>query len=688
MSHSFMSHNASVLRHDNVSLMKSNRIAAAGMPSPSEAGSQPGSPAHSLRSGSGSKRSSIQDSEHSCGPAEIDRRGSHSSAGVRRSRTRGSHTGSAVAADSSRRTSHISATGRRSSGVHDLHTGSHTAAHLRTSGAPAASDSQQQLAAGSEPAATDEVSWALNDAAIPDAIVFQPLQHAQQQPDADALQQAGPTDPGDAAIAASASVDDTGNTAGEPAESLLMSPADPVRSDAGAAADNLQPAAEAEQNGAGDSCQLDGGAAAEPAEAGAAADMLHANVAEQREHAAASDDATEMRALAADDTALKSAEALDADNPAAIAAADDAEEQSGLLPYSPPEAASIPAEDQTVPDSCSTAAIELVMLPAAKYMQSTAAEAAATTVLAAACTVSEGSADAGLGAGDSDADELLTPDDSEAPAADAVATAADARDAQAMCQLPAEAVNGSHTSSAASGVLFSGAHAVAAAFGTASDCLLSSGIEGDAGQASGVTDPVPAIDEFWAAGQQSAEGHHGYGTSGSNSSSSIGDGGSVNDPVLASHDTSADSSIVDAAEPITEAEGFTTVPFEHTTAVADDEALPDKHGGEVASNMAQLTGVAAAAAVGAEPSADGEQGCAQTAPDYEAHSSASDAAMSEAASDGAADAAAASTVDDQDAEGTLEAPDMHVLNVESEPAEPQRRDAPAAYDTDSSWDDY
>ena len=501
-------------------------------------------------------------------------------------------------------------------------------------------------------------------------------------------------DLGDIASAAPASVDNSGDTAGDPAGSQPINPADPVWSNTGASEDSGQAAAEAVQSGAGDSWQLDGGAAAEHAEAAAADGVMCANsavAADQRAFAAASCDAEEMQAPPAAGTAAESAEALDADNPdnpaAATTPADDAEEQSQLLPSSPPEADSIPAADQTAPDECSTAAIELVMLPAAELdsgaqMQSTVAEAAVTNMLEPASTACEGSAAAGPGAPD------LFPDESGAAAADAGAADADAREAQATYQLPAEAVDDLHTSGAANSLLYGGARAVAAACETVGDSLPSNRNESIAGQTSTATDPVQAVNSIWAAEQHSAEGNPDYGTSGSSSSSSVADGGSGDDPVLASHDTSADGSVVDAAALAIDADGLASESFEHTAAVAEDEALPDEHGGEVASNMAQLQGVAAAAAVGAEPSADGEWGCAETAPDYEAHSSASDAARSEAESGGAADTAAAGTVDNQDAEGTLEAPDVHVVDVQSEPAEPQRRDAPAAYDTDSSWDDY
>jgi hypothetical protein len=534
------------------------------------------------------------------------------------------------------------------------------------------------------------VSWALNDAAIPDTSVFKPLQHAQQQPDADAMQQA--TDSHDIASAVSIFIDNSGDGAGHPAESQPLNPADPVWSNTGASEDSVQAAAEAVQSGAGDSWQLNGGAAAELAGAAAADDVMCANsavAAGPRASAAASCDAEEIQAPAAAGTAAESEEALDADNLAAARTpADDAEEQSRMLPSSPPEAAIIPTADQTAADECSTAATELVMLPAAEldsgeHMQSMVAEAAVTNMLESASTAFEGSAAAGPGGSD------FSPEESEAPAAHASTADAYTREAQATYQLPAEAVDDLPASGAANSLLYGGAHAVAAAYKTGSDSLPSGGTEGIAGQASVVTDPVQAISEVWAAGRHSAEGDHDYGTSSSiSSSSSMGDGGSVDDPVLASHDTSADGSVVDAAALAIDADGLASESFEHTAAVAKDEALPDEHGGEVASNMAQLPGVAAAAAVGAEPSADGEWGCAETAPDYEAHSSASDAATSEAESGGAADTAAAGTVDNQDAEGTLEAPDVHVLDVQSEPVEPQRRDAPAAYDTDSSWDDY
>ena len=327
--------------------------------------------------------------------------------------------------------------------MQDLHVGSHAAANRRTSGAPAARDSQQQLANGSEPAATDEVSWALNDAAIPDTTVFQPLQHAQQQLDAVTMQQqhAGPTESGHAAIAASASASDAGEAAGEPATSQLM--------DTSASGNDVQAAAEAMHTGAGDSWQLDGGPVAELAEAAAADDMLCANsavAADQRASAAASSDAQEMQAPAADGPTAESAEALDADKSAAArTTADDAGEQSGLLPSSPP-AAGAPAADQAAPDECSTAAVELAILPAAEldtgeHTQPTVAGAAATNMLESASTASEGSAATGQGGVDPGAEELVLLDESGEPAVDAGAVEADARDVQATGQLPAEVLH-------------------------------------------------------------------------------------------------------------------------------------------------------------------------------------------------------------------------------------------------------
>lgn len=498
------------------------------------------------------------------------------------------------------------------------------------------------------------------------------------------MQQA--TELGDIAIAASISMDNSGDIAGDPAERQPINPADRTWSNTGASEDSVQAAAEAVQNGAGDSWQLDAGAAAELAEAAAADDVMCANsavAADQRAFAAASCDAEQMQAPVAAGTAAESAEAPDADNPAAARTpADDAEEQSRILSSSPPEAASISAADQTEPDDCSTAAVELVMLPAAEldsgaHMQSMVAEAAVTDMLESASTAFEDSAAAGLGGSN------FSPEESGAPAADA-----DTREVQ-TAQLPAEGRDELPASGAADSLLYGGAHAVAAAYETASDSLLSNPNESVAGETSMATDPVQAINDVSAAEQHPAEGDRDYGTSGSVSSSSMGDGGSADDPVLASHNTSADGSVVSAAAPSNDADGPAVVSFQHTTAVTEDEALRDEHGGEVAAgNMVQLSGVAAAAAVGAAPSADGKQGWAEPAPDYGAHSSASDTVTSEAGSGGAADTATASTVIDQDVEGTLEVPDMDVLNLHSEPAEPQRQDAPAAYDTDSSWDDY
>ena len=576
--------------------------------------------------------------------------------------------------------------------MQDSQTDSHAAAHRRTSGAPAASVSQQQPAGGVEPAAADEVCWALNDAAIPDTTVFQPLQHAQQQPDADAPQQAGPTKPDDVSGAAPAFVDASGDTAGSPAASQLLTVADPVPSSAGAFAGSVQAHAEAARSGTGDSWQLDGGAAAGLAEAAAAGDMLCAKPAEAADlcaFGAASGDAQEVQAPA-DVTAAESTEALDADSPAAATmAAGDAEVQSGLVQASPPQASHSPAADQNVPDACSTAAIELVMLPAAEFgtdaqMRSTVAETATMTALEAASTASEGSA----------AVDLLAHDESGAPAADASAADADIRDVQASYQLPAEAMHGLYASDSANITTYGGDPAAATIRGIAGGSIPSDEAEGVAGLAGMATDPAQAIDEVQAAAQHSAEGYPGYGTSGSISSSSSsgsirGGGGSVNDPVLISHETSANGSVMDAAAPAIEAEGLAKASSEHTTAVVEDEAYLDEHGGKVsAGNLAQLSGVAAAAALSAEPSADGEQGCTDPVTDCEHTAQHQTLRRLVAESGRTADVAAASTIDDQDGEDTLEVPDMHVLSADSQPAEPQRHDAPAAYDTDSSWDDY
>jgi hypothetical protein len=270
----------------------------------------------------------LHHSGDSCNTAESRSRAPCASDGVRQSKTEDIQSGGGAAA-SRRHTSYSSATGRRSS-MPDSHMAGQAEAICRGSHAVAPGGSRDQPVDADEPAAADEVSWALNDAAIPEPSVFQPQPGAHQHLQSDARvtehQQAVPQASGDEA----ASIGGVEPTAADlEAADGAANTVESAPSSAGNPADG-QDAAEAVQSSPHGSWTFDADdAAAEFAEAAAADEMLLADwmvPAGERTLDAADELSEEMEAGAADRSVAGPTEFADGETPATptAAAADNA----------------------------------------------------------------------------------------------------------------------------------------------------------------------------------------------------------------------------------------------------------------------------------------------------------------------------------------------------------------------------
>jgi hypothetical protein len=291
--------------------------------------------------------------------------------------------------------------------------------------------------------------------------------------------------------------------------------------------------------------------------------------------------------------------------------------------------------------------------------------------------------------------------DGSVPLAAAAATDsadADSHNAAATLQLRAEAGYGSDTDGHAEELPSSGCGLAADPW--PAESLPTNGAEPSAVPASEPADPLPVISDVETDTRRPVESGVSYGLAGyrqsagsSSSSSSSSGGGDSEDGHFdglspGKHDTSTGASVTAAATADSEAEEVAVALLDTPSDGRPDESLLEAEDAGLASSMAQLS-VADAVIAAADEPAGAEQG-ADASGGSEGSGSAPEAALVEVDHSRAFASAAASAGDDDDDAEYAESStlDENVLNVDSEPVEPQRRDTPAAYDTDSSWDDY
>lgn len=563
------------------------------------------------------------------------------------------------------------------------------------------------------------MSWALNDAAVPDVATFQPpppQQDPQHAAEAEQIQHGNEHSDGDDAALVELTAADSDAT---PADA----PADKELAEGGqqAAADGLERAV-AESSLPTEGSPEDSWEG--PADAGVSGEdppaAGDAGVAGEDEPAAAADSKLPADGSAPDANRVGTGDLPPADaspgqlvevapnaEMAAAAAEDAAWDPAGQS--LPPEATEAPATDASAEDSSTIAAAEPDMQAEAAAidaaMSPTAAAPADEVSLegdnAAAQHEAAALADGGL----AHADE--PPDCNDV----AVAAAADAAiiDAEAILAQPPE----SDDSNAAT-VSQDYAQAVAAGFLSAADSLPQDATENEVRRASLLAEATQAISESQAIALQQPAEAGSYAAAESRSAS----GGSSGGKGLTAWDHSGDeaaAAAADAADMVTDAndEAFTDPGAVGEDAAASDavDASPH-HDGAAAAGEYGSEGAAEEAADGmagpadtdaaAAEAADSELDAAWEQPDTDApaefttaNTSALEAASVDSLPVSGVSSELATAAADENEVGAMEgtanvdaAAGFDAAEVESELAEPQRRDVPAAYDTDSSWDDY